>query len=40
MIIDDNKSEILIALAYSAGQEIEEFTTKKLLKSLNQIIVL
>ena len=40
MIIDDDKSEKLITLAFNAGQEIVEFTIKKLLKSLNQIIAL
>ena len=34
MIIDDNKSKILIALAYNAGQEIVRIYNKKVTKKL------
>ena len=34
MIIDDNKSQILIALAFNAGQEIVRIYNKKVTKKL------
>ena len=34
MIIDDNKSQILIALAFNAGQEIIRIYNKKVTKKL------